>query len=137
MIPVNPDSVLVARRTLVGKLLKNKAMNKVAAKEVIAKPRASYENLQISDLGRNKLLFTFIDERHSREVMNHGPWFFLNHLMCLQFWMPSVSPEEIYFDSNPFWIQVHNLPMEYLNSSNVTTILQKVGRVAETEESIF
>lgn len=48
-----------------------------------------------------------------------------------------MSPHELYFDEYPFWIQVHNLPLEYLNSKNVTTILSKVGRVMEVEEPII
>lgn len=61
----------------------------------------------------------------------------MNRLMCAQVWIPEISPLEVYFDANPFWIQVHNLPMEYMNSSNATTILSKIGRVMEVEEPII
>lgn len=61
----------------------------------------------------------------------------MNHLMCLQFWNPSINIDEIMFNLNPFWIHVHNLPMEFLNSVNGNTILQKVGKVLEIEESIL
>lgn len=61
----------------------------------------------------------------------------MNHLMCLQYWNPAITPDEIIFDWNPFWIQVHNLLMEFLNSANGATILQKVGKVVEIEESIL
>lgn len=47
-----------------------------------------------------------------------------------------VSPHDIYFDVSPFWIQVRNFPIEYLNSSNVSTILNKVGRVVDVDVSI-
>lgn len=68
--------------------------------------------------------------------MKKAPWFIMNHLMSVQYWIPEVSPHEVYFDANPFWIQVHNLPLEYMDSSNVNTILRKVGKVMEIEESI-
>lgn len=57
--------------------------------------------------------------------------------MCLQYWIPEVSPHEICFDLNPFWIQVHNLPTEFLNPINTRTIVQKAGRVIDIEDSII
>lgn len=136
LIPASQNNVSIARRTLVGKLLTNRAMNHTSAKDVISKAWASYENLQITDLGKNKFMFTFAEEKHCREIMKKSPWFFLNHLMCIQFWISEVAPHEICFDLNAFWIQVHNLPMEYMNCINTTTILQKVGRIVEMEDSI-
>lgn len=61
----------------------------------------------------------------------------MNHLMCLQYWNPTITPDEICFDLNPFWIQIHNLPMEVLNNANGRTILQKVVTVIEIELSIL
>lgn len=43
LIPANHNSVLVAKRTLVGKLLTSKAMNRAAAREVINKAWAAYD----------------------------------------------------------------------------------------------
>lgn len=136
LIPANTHNISVARRTLVGKVLNNKQVNKTAAKEIIGKAWEVYNNLQISHLGRNRFLFTFDSEEHTKKVMGRAPWFIMNHLLCLQYWIPEVSPQEIYFDMNPFWIQVHNLPMEFLNITNVATILKNVGTVTEIEESI-
>lgn len=137
MVPANQNNVSIARRTLVGKFIANKAVNKSAAKEVIAKAWSVYDKVWISDLGLNKFLFTFENEMHSRDVKRKAPWFFMNKLMCVEYWIPEVSPHEIYFDLAPFWLQIHNLPMEFLNSSNVTTILSRVGKVLEVEEPII
>lgn len=64
------------------------------------------------------------------------PWYVMNRLLSLQYWIPEVSPLELVFDINPFWIQVHNLPLEYLNSKNVSTILKNVGTVMEIEKPL-
>lgn len=73
MIPANPNHVSIAHRTLVGKFVSNKAVNKPVAKEAIAKAWADYDKVQISDLGLNKFLFTFENEAHSGEVMRKAP----------------------------------------------------------------
>lgn len=132
----NSNNTLVARKTLVGKVIAAKALNKTAVKGLMAKAWQEYENLQISDLGFNKFIFTFSEINHAKEVIARAPWYVTNHLLCLQHWIREVSPHELYFDENPVWIQVHNLPLEYLNSQNVTTILSKIGRVMEVEEPI-
>lgn len=82
-------------------------------------------------------MFSFAEEKHCKEVLGRAPWFFLNHLMCLQNWIPENSPREICFDLNPFWIQVHNLSMEFMNNINTTTILQKTGKIVEMKNSII
>lgn len=137
LIPASVNNVELAKRTLVGQLYTTKAQNKAATKGIIAKAWSTFNNIQISDLGKNKFLFTFEVEKDCKEVMKRSPWYFMNHLMCLQYWNLSIIAEEIVFHWNPLWIQIHNLSMEFLNSTNGTTIFQKVGRVMEIEESIL
>lgn len=136
LIPANPNNISIARRTLVGKIIANKAVNRAAAKDIIAKAWAEYDEVSVSDLGGNKFLITFDNENHSREAMRKAAWFIMNKLMCVEFWIPEVSPHEVFFDLTPVWIQIHNLPMKYLNSVNAATILRKVGKVVEIEEPI-
>lgn len=136
LIPAIPDNISIARRTLVGKIISTKSVNRAAAKDVIAKAWAECDVVNISDLGANKFLITFANESHGREVRRKAPWFILNKLMCVEIWIPEVSPQEVFFDLTPFWIQIHNLPTEYLNSINATTILNNVGKVVEIEEPI-
>lgn len=96
-----------------------------------------YPDLHISDIGKSMLLFSFASEAHAKEVMVKSPWYVMNHLLSLQFWLPEVSPYEMDFNYNSFWIQVHDVPLEYLNCKNVTTILQKIGTVMDVEDPQF
>lgn len=104
LVHANPNNVSIAKRNLVGKIIASKSLNRVAAKDIIAKAWASYENLQIIDLGSKIFLFTFAGESQSIDIIKKIQWFVMNHLMCLQFGIPEVSPHEIYFDIYPFWI---------------------------------
>lgn len=116
LVPENKDNMKLAKRPLVGQLHSTKAQNKAATKGIKCKTWSAYKNLQISDLGKNMFLFTFENENDCSEVLNRSPWFFLNHLMCLHYWIPSITADEMNFDPSPFWVQIHNLPMDLLNA---------------------
>lgn len=105
--------------------------------EITSKACKEYEGVHITNLGLNKYLLSFAEQAHAREVYLKEPWYVMNHLLCLQFWIPKASTVELDFTTNPFWIQVHNLPLEFLNTQNVTTLLKKVGRVVEVEGPMY
>lgn len=74
LIPANINSVDLAKRTLIGKLLTNKAQNRTVAKGIIAKANwSAFQNLQISYLGKNKFLFTFEMEKIVRKYRRDLP----------------------------------------------------------------
>lgn len=102
LIPANPNHIFLARRILVGKIISEKPVNRQVAKELIAKAWTEFDKLQISDLGTNRFLFTFEDEQHCQTTIKKAPWFIMNHLMCVQYWIPEASPHEVYYDLNPF-----------------------------------
>lgn len=60
----------------------------------------------------------------------------MNHLLCLESWLPQISYHQIKSNSSPFWIQVHNLPLEHMNVFNAWKLLQKIGEVLEIENPI-
>lgn len=87
-----------------GKIIVSNALNKAVAttKDIIAKAWSNYDNLQIADLGFNKFLVTFSHENHSKEVMLKALWYIMNHLMCLQYWIPEVSPVNLTLPTTHF-----------------------------------
>lgn len=137
VLPTNNNALGLSRRALVGRLLTEKQLSRNAMKEIIYRAWSNYEELHILDKGRNMFLFCFKKEEDAKEVMLKSPWYVMNHLLCLQYWLPKVSVAELDFDRNPFWVQVHNLPLENLNSLSAGTLLAKVGPVMEIEEPII
>lgn len=129
MVPAQTNNISLARKSLVGKVCTTKTLNKNAVKDIISKAWSAYPDLHISELGKTLYLFSFTSEDHTKDVMRRASWFVMNHLLSLQFWLPEVSLYELDFDYNSFWIQIHNFPLEYLNSKNITTILSKIGTV--------
>lgn len=113
-----------------------KSYNIKAVKDVIANAWANYPGLQITEIEKNLFMFHFATEQHKEMVLKRAPWFIMNHLLCLETWNPMVSYYQIEFNSSPMWIQIHNLPLELISSTNATKILQKVGEVIEVEDPV-
>lgn len=137
MVHAQNNNVSLARKSLVGKVLTTQTLNKAAIKEIMSKCWNLYPDLHITELGKTLYLFSFSSEEHTKDVMRHVPSFVMNHLLSLQFCLPEVPPQELDFDFNSFWIQVHNVPQEYLNCQNVSAILNKIGTVQEVEDPLY
>lgn len=60
----------------------------------------------------------------------------MNHLLCLENWIPHVSCYEFPFGKAPFWIQIHNLSLENLNVSSAFRLMSKDGEVMEVDNRI-
>lgn len=108
-----------------GKICVEKVLNKAAVKEILNKAWGIYPGFHMSDLDKNMYLFSFSDETHVKDVMLKSLWYIMNYLLSLQFWLAEVSPYELDFNFISFWIQIHNLPLEFLNCKNVATLMKK------------
>ncbi|KAJ1415756.1 hypothetical protein SESBI_17815 [Sesbania bispinosa] len=102
------NSLQLAKRSLVGKVLSSKSLNKGSVRNILAKAWGEPANLKVTDMGTNLFLFSFESMKDMKGVLSKGPW---------------VS----------FWIQIHGLPLEMMNTSNAARIMNRVGEVMEVE----
>ncbi|XP_041025460.1 uncharacterized protein LOC121265854 [Juglans microcarpa x Juglans regia] len=58
----------------------------------------------------NRLLIEFQLLSDKKKVLHGRPWSFDRYLVCLKDFDGELSPNEVQFSSEPFWVQVHNLP---------------------------
>ncbi|KAJ1418939.1 hypothetical protein SESBI_15544 [Sesbania bispinosa] len=100
------EATKTAQRTLVGKILSGKSLNRNAAKEILSKAWAVQEEINIVDLGPNLFMFSFSDKKIAKRILEEGP--------C-------------------FWVQLHGLPLELMNISNAAKIVGKIGKVQMVE----
>ncbi|KAJ1400226.1 Zinc finger, CCHC-type [Sesbania bispinosa] len=130
------QSLQLAKRSLVGKILTAKTLNKGAVKSILLKAWRAPNDIQITDMGTNKSLFTFSTKDEAKEVMVKGPWYVMGSIISLQYWVPRIAAHEILFDRIPFWIQLHGLPLEMISTSNAAKIMNKIGEVQEVENPL-
>ncbi|KAJ1414334.1 Zinc finger, CCHC-type [Sesbania bispinosa] len=130
----NNEGVLVARRTLVGRVIAEKTLNRLAVKEIVSKAWNVNDEIKISDLGPNVYLFTFTEADSARKILEEGPWFIMGHLLSLQYWIPEVSIFEVNYDHVLFWVQLHGLPLEFMSCINARKVAQRIGEVHTVED---
>ncbi|KAJ1394180.1 Zinc finger, CCHC-type [Sesbania bispinosa] len=128
------EGVAVAKRTLVGRIVAEKTLNRNVVKEIVSKAWDVKDEVKISDLGPNIYLFTFSEVEKVKKVLEEGPWFIMGHLLSVQYWIPEVSVFEINFDHVYFWVQLHRLPLEYMTVNNARKVAQKIGTVHSIED---
>ena len=65
--------------------------------------------------------------------MEVGPWNIEGYPLILKMWNQNMAVEDIDFSSLPLWIQVHDLPIEYMSKENAEEIGAMVGEVLEVD----
>ena len=118
---------------LVGKLLADKSINKNAVKAIILKAWRTSRGLQIVDLRENIFLFKFACEGDKRRIVELGPWNIEGFPLILKQWNQNMVVEDLDFSSLPIWIQIHNLPIEYMSKENAVEIGSLVGEVVDVD----
>ncbi|XP_050278122.1 uncharacterized protein LOC126719632 [Quercus robur] len=118
---------------LVGKLLADRNINKNVVKAIILKVWRTSKGVQIVDLRENMFLFKFSYEGDRKRIMELGPWNIEGYPLILKPWNQNMAVEDLEFSSLPIWIQVHNLPIEYMSKENDEEIGAMVGKVLEVD----
>ncbi|KAJ1393350.1 Zinc finger, CCHC-type [Sesbania bispinosa] len=131
---VREDSIELARRTLVGKILWEKPLNKGAIKQMLFKAWGDdAEEMRVTKIGSNVYMFNFQSKKKARGVFEKGPWNVMGHLLSMQYWIHEASVYEINFDVVAFWVQLHGMPLECMTIKNSAKIASLMGEVLEVE----
>ncbi|KAJ1411644.1 hypothetical protein SESBI_20959 [Sesbania bispinosa] len=85
------QSTLLAKRSLVKKILSQKPLNRGVVKSILIKAWENHGEFQITDMGKNMFLFSFGATHEVLEIIKKGPWYIMGHLLSLQFWVPDVT----------------------------------------------
>lgn len=64
------------------------------------------------------------------------PWSFDKHLMVLQWYDKVVPIRALKFDKIPVWVQVHDIPVRFLNSKVAKDLCEVAGSVYRGDDVI-
>ncbi|KAK4276120.1 hypothetical protein QN277_019109 [Acacia crassicarpa] len=117
------------KRALVGKILTQKNLNYSTVVSMISKAWQVDDGVEILDLDRSNLIFLFRFNRSKdfTRILKGRPWNILGHLLNLQVWEDDMILQEVNFDTAPFWLQFHGLPVDAFDSSNAKTLGDAAG----------
>ncbi|XP_050212808.1 uncharacterized protein LOC126664459 [Mercurialis annua] len=115
---------------LVGRLFTDKLINFNALKNTLAsiwRPNSGMFVQKLPEFREQMFVFQFFHEIDIRRVEENGPWSFENNLLVLKRFGPYDSPTNIAIHTTEFWIQIHNLPMDFMSEAIVCTIGNYIG----------
>lgn len=118
---------------VVGKILSKKPPNLIAVSNILKGAWKTRADFSITPWNNNIFLFRFEEIEDRNTIIKEGPWSVMNNLLVLK---PLTSGEvisAIEFDSCPFWVQIHGLPVDKMSRANAETIGRRFGNLVAVE----
>ena len=84
----------------------------------------------MKNLGNHVVLFTFDNEEEVDTIMANEPWSFDKHLMVLQRYGKDSIVEGLSFNLTQFWVQVHGIPLRFMNQTVAAGVCETAGIVS-------
>uniref|UniRef100_A0A2N9HT90 CCHC-type domain-containing protein n=1 Tax=Fagus sylvatica TaxID=28930 RepID=A0A2N9HT90_FAGSY len=135
-ISLKPDPTTtenLTKHTLIGKLISAKDVNYNKVIAIIQKAWKDTHGLSIASLGHNTFLFKFTTEKDLQHTISSGPWNIDGKHLILKQWTPGTLPQDLDFSTTTFWIQVHNLPIDYMTVDNANLISAHLGTLQKID----
>lgn len=112
---------------LVGKLLTNRPISKIAIKNALSAAWKTREDFSIEIIDRNTYLFKFESSEDRAWISRNGPWFFDRTLLVLE--APKLNQRSVDMDFKKvdFWLRIINLPIGFNNEMVARKIGNKLG----------
>jgi hypothetical protein len=83
----------------------------------------------------NKYLFMAPQKSHFNSIIKHGPWNVRGSLLLLQPWSPELAIDEVKLQFCAFWVQVHDLPRQFMTTKNAIKIGKGIGKILELDNN--
>lgn len=123
-----------AQFVLVGKILTSKTLNRVAIQKILERAWRTEQEFTISYWQDNVYGFSFQNEDDLCRIISKGPWSIMGSILILRKWDQSKSFSDLDFVFSPFWVQIHGLPLGFLNSKTGMVVAKSLGDVIAVEE---
>lgn len=122
------------KRTLVGRIVMDKALNKNMVRTMVGRAWNLQKGLSMIEVHENCFRFSFDKEEDCSRVLKGRPWLITGSLLVLERWQPLLTMEEIALNFSPYWIQLHDLPLEGYSVKNIGRIGGVFGEVLAIED---
>jgi hypothetical protein len=127
------------KRCLVGRLDVPKRINKKAFKTFLSRIWRLGGDLFCKEIQDNLWIFEFEKDSDRRRVLEGRPWSYDRTILIINELEGKKPHSQMVFHHSPIWIQVHNMPMDYMNrgvGSKIGSSMGKVEEVAMAEDDV-
>ncbi|KAH7841773.1 hypothetical protein Vadar_034198 [Vaccinium darrowii] len=116
-----------------GKIITHKPINLGGLKSAMELAWGFPKGFKVMEVGGGVFQFVFGSETDLLRVLAGSPWLYNNHLVVLHRWIEDerIKPEKLAFDFSPFWIQLRDLPLEFMSVDVGRRMMSGLGEVQE------
>lgn len=106
----------ICKKSLVGKIYGRKEVNFTGLKNTMAVLWCRTGSLKAIEMKRGIFQFVFSEDEDRKRVLERRPWSFENRALILHQWEPAIEKNEEAFSSTRSWIQVWQIPNQWLST---------------------
>jgi hypothetical protein len=121
------EGILKWSSSMVGQFL-DKPLPFYIVNRIVDTMWAQYGKVEVFLLENGLYLFQFEDERVKDEVVEAKLWHIANKPLILRKWTPGMQLLKISLSTVPVWIKLHNLPIEFWNSTCLSYVASGIGK---------
>ncbi|KAK9991307.1 hypothetical protein SO802_026292 [Lithocarpus litseifolius] len=116
---------------LAAKFFTKRALNTEAVIRTF-NPLWRYKNgFEVRTAGNHILLFVFDNKEEAEKILSLQPWSFDKHLVVLRHYDNATPIRELNFNKVPMWVQIHDIPLPFLNRGVAEELCTAVGEVCK------
>ena len=129
------EELATSEYIIAGKFYTRKALNMEAIASTFMPLWRSRNGFKVKNMGNHIVLFTFDNKHEVDSILSNEPWSFDKHLLVLQRYDKDEPIEDLKFNSTTFWVQVHDIPVRFMNPKVAEGICSTVGTVVRKSET--
>ncbi|RYR23366.1 hypothetical protein Ahy_B03g068602 [Arachis hypogaea] len=119
---------------IVGKIISDKEISFKACKNALLGMWGNPQGVTVIDIGSKKMVFSFKDRKKELQIMQNGPWNIRGNMVNLRLWREGELVFEVNHDFIEFWIQIHDIPLDFMDKETGARIGEMLGVLAEAED---
>ncbi|XP_075633867.1 uncharacterized protein LOC142606391 [Castanea sativa] len=123
------DELSTKNFTMAAKFLTKRALNVEVVTRTFSPLWRSVRGFEVWRINDHVFLFTFEKKEEVERIMSNPPWSFDKHLVILQWYDKDVPLRALEFDKTSIWVQIHDVPIRFINKTMVTKLCEVVGTV--------
>ncbi|KAL0009244.1 hypothetical protein SO802_010746 [Lithocarpus litseifolius] len=120
---------------IAAKFFTRRALNMEAIASTFQPLWRSKNGFKVKNMGNHIVLFIFDNKLEVENILENEPWSFDKHLMVLQRYDKDTLVEDLQFNQTSFCVQVHGIPVRFMNQKVAEGICNKAGTVIKKSEA--
>ncbi|XP_042974687.1 uncharacterized protein LOC122306320 [Carya illinoinensis] len=121
------------QRNLIGRICLERVVGKEIVSNAMGKIWKISKRAKFQEVAKNTFVLTFTTHADKDRILEGRPWLFDNGLFALRPDDSTIQPSQIMFESEAFWVQIHNLSLGQMTRDYGLLIGALVGRVLEVD----